>query len=590
MELLELLIDARNTAAEGDERFAALARVLSEHGETDLAGLINSATEQAEALFSLGDDATDDDMETVVALSEIVTAARTRSEEVAGIRAARNARMAEALAKAKAAKEGKGGEDGEEDGDGEDGEEEDDGKGAKKRMGKSSHALERQTSNTTAVSRRAPLAAMQSYSPQRARPNSGFWTIESSTGIDLGDMAGLAGAVHRRITGLERAGVGRTVEAGIAMIRRTLPEEYYASSAGEEETVTLAQLDSIRDERATALVASGGFCAPSEIIYDLCPTASMEGLLDHPTVIVRRGGLRWPQTPDFSTIYSNIGFNQTEAQAAAGTVKQCYDIPCPGFSEQRLNAIGVCLRSGILTAQAYPELIEYYVEQSLIAHAHQVNAFKLAQMTTLATSVHFTPTGTAPGSAAYGPGAMPSIFSALEIQVEDLRYKYRFGLDEVMECVAPAWAEPLIRSDLSKRMGVELENVTDAAIREYFTNRNMNLTLVRDWQDALTNTGSPGVGFGGTSPIMAYPGTVGFLIYHPDTFVIGQADVIDLSAIYDSTNITTNTFTRLFSEEGVLVGRRCFEPRYVQIDTCPTGLTAGFTTPTGLPAFACPAA
>lgn len=574
MDLLNLLIEARNAAPEGDERFAALAKALADNGDGGLDELIAAAVGQSEGLYAMGDELTDDDVETAECLADIVQAARVRQDEVAALRAARNKKMADSLARAKAAKEKateEASEEAAEEGDGDEA------------------GVKRKAKASAALVRRAPLGAMQSMTPQRAQPNSGFWTIESSTGVDLGDLAGLSAAVHRRITGLERAGSGRAVEAGIAMIRRTLPEQYYAKSAGEEETVTLAQLDSIRDERYSALVAAGGWCSPSEIIFDLCATASMEGMLDHPTVIARRGGLRWPQTPDFSSIYSSIGFNQTEAQAAAGTVKPCYDIPCPGFSEQRMNAIGVCLRSGILTAQAYPELIEYYVQQSLIAHAHQVNAFKLAQMQSLATTVAFAPTGTAPGAAAYGPGAAPSILGALELQVEDLRYKYRWDLDQVLECVAPAWAEPLIRSDLSKRMGVDLISVTDQMIRDYFAVRSMNLQLVRDWQDALTNT-PQGTGFGGTTPLLTYPAVVGFLLYHPDTYLIGQADVVDLSAIYDSTNITTNTFTRLFTEEGVMVGRRCFEPRFVQITTCPSGLTGGFITPTGFPTLACPSA
>jgi len=588
MNLLEELIQARNGAESEEARFSAMADVLAAHPDADLATLINEASANGDALFALGDDMSDDDVETIEALADVRQAAERRTDELATLRAARTKRAAEALERAKAkraaAAEGGDGGDGGEGEEGDGGEEGGEGDGRRRR-----------SSNAVVRDRRAQLGQIRSYNPgnrneaQRARPNEGFWTIESSTGVDLGDLSGLAAAVQRRIGGLERAGVGRTVEASIAMIRRTLPEEYFAQDGGKEETVTLAQLDSIRDERAAALVAAGGWCAPSEIIYTLCPTASMEGLLDHPTVIVRRGGLRWPQTPDFSTVYGNVGFNQSESQAAAGTTKTCYDITCPGFSEQRMNAIGLCLRSGILTAQAYPELVEYYVEQSLVAHAHQVNAFKLAQMQSLATTVHFQPVSGTPNTIGYGPGAFASILGSLEIQVEDLRAKYRWGLNEVLECVAPTWAEPLIRSDLSKRTGVDLANVTDEMIAEYFANRSMNLTLVRDWQDAATTSG--GAGFGGTTPMLAYPATVGFLLYHPDTYIIGQADVIDLSAIYDSTNVQTNTFTRLFSEEGVLVGRRCFEPRFVQVDTCPTGLTGGWIAPaTSLPVLTCPAA
>jgi len=606
--LLDQLIEARTTREDHAE---AMATLLAGDTAADLDGLLTDALGRTERLGQITDDQrTDADVDALEALVDVITALRTQQGLAAAARAERNERMRSALDRARgpqtAATEGAGdgahakkssgegaegdGESGEGEGAEGDGEDDDDGK----------HSATSGTPMAAAVvTQRAPLGALGSDKPKKAsrfltrssRPAGGSYVIEAASempgiapGSDLGDLKRLSNVIHKRMMGLERAGSGH---ADIATIRRIVPEGYYANGDATDEIVTLDQLRSMRADRHDSLVASGGWCAPSEILYDLCDVATMDGILDHPSVVVKRGGLRWPQTPDFSTVYGNVGFNQTEAQAAAGTSKPAYDIPCPGFSEQRLNAIGLALRAGILTAQAYPELVEWYVQQALIAHAHQVNAFKLSAMQTLATSVPFTAGTGSPVLTSYGPGAFASIMGVLEMQVTDLKYKYRWDMDEPLECVAPAWVEPLIRDDLSKRTGVSLENVTDQMIADYFAKRSMNLQLVYDWQDALTNSGT---GFGANTPITAYPKTVGFLLYHADSYVMGQADVIDLSAIYDSQNIQTNTFTRMFSEEGVLVGKRCFEPRFVQIDVCPNGMTGGFADPTRGWQLACPAA
>lgn len=610
--LLDQLIEARTTREDHAE---AMATLLAGDASADLDGLLTDALGRTERLGQISDDQrTDADVDALECLVDVITALRTQQGVAAAARAERNERMRSALDRARgpqtAATEGAGedahakksgegaegdGEGGE--GEGEGGDDEDDKAGAGK------HSTASTTSGTpvaaAVVTQRAPLGALGSDKPKKvsrfltrsSRPAGGSYVIEAASempgiapGSDLGDLKRLSNVIHKRVMGLERAGSGH---ADIATIRRIVPDGYYAGGDSTDEIVTLDQLKTMRADRTDSLVASGGWCAPSEIMYDLCEVATMDGILDHPAVVVKRGGLRWPQTPDFSAVYGNVGFNQTEAQAAAGTTKPAYDIPCPGFSEQRLNAIGLALRAGILTAQAYPELVEWYVQQSLIAHAHQVNAFKLSAMATLATAVPFTAGTGSPVLTSYGPGAFASIMGVLEMQVTDLRYKYRWGLDEMIECVAPAWVEPLIRDDLSKRTGVALENVDDDMIADYFAKRSMNLQLVYDWQDALTNSGT---GFGGNTPIAAYPKTVGFLLYHPDSYVMGQAEVIDLSAIYDSQNIQTNTFTRMFSEEGVLVGKRCFEPRYVTIDVCPNGMTGGFADPTRGWQLACPAA
>jgi len=401
-----------------------------------------------------------------------------------------------------------------------------------------------------------------------------------STGAELDGMTGLAEAAHSRLMGMSRLGEGKTMTAGIATIRRHMPEELVAKDESDWKVIDTA-FDVSRLPANALTAAGGGWCAPSEVLYDLCPTASLDGLLDHPTIQVRRGGLRWPSTPDFSSVYCSTGFNQTEAQAQAGTPKPCTDIPCPPFNEARMNALGLCVRGSILSNQAYPEMTRYFVEQALIAHAHQVNQWTIAQMASLATPVHFQNTGTAPAVAtAYGPGAFSSIMDVLEITWQDLVYKYRFPMDMQLEVVAPAWVEPLIRSDLSKRTGWDALSMSDAQIKAYFAARNLRIQYVYDWFDALGSSTSgtcpATTGFGAATPQMTYPGTVPFLVYPAGTYIIGVSDVITIDGLYDSTNLTTNNYTAIFTEEGRLVGKRCFESRLVTVDVCANGMSGGY--------------
>lgn len=170
-----------------------------------------------------------------------------------------------------------------------------------------------------------------------------------------------------------------------------------------------------------SLVAAAGWCAPSEIDYDICLQITSDGLLDAPEVQARRGGIRHNQGIDFSTIFgSGTGFfNLTEAQVAAGTTKTCLEIPCPTFIDDRLGVTGVCLTGNILSIRGYPEFTSTFVRGSMAASAHQVNREQIAAM--VADSVAVTLTGSAPW--ATDGSVVSQVLSALETAVVDIKYR-----------------------------------------------------------------------------------------------------------------------------------------------------------------------
>lgn len=307
-----------------------------------------------------------------------------------------------------------------------------------------------------------------------------------------------------------------------------------------------------------SLTAAGGWCAPSETLYDLCTIESTDGLWDLPEVEASRGGINFTKGPDFSTFYAYaVTAFQTEAEAEAGTAKVCIPVECPDFTDVRLDAAYVCISAGILTNAAYPELIRRYIEGTLIAQQHAVSARLLAAALVLA--------GPAQTIANTWPNAL-SILTALELVAEGERQRFRMARSQTLEVVLPFWVRAAIRADYANRTGVDLVNVTDAMIDSYFATRGLSVQFVYNYQE-LTIAAEPGVA-------TDYPNTIDVLMYPSGTFVKLTKDVIRLDAVYDSVGLGTNTYTALFAEEGVALANICHTPRRLTIPFNVSGLTA----------------
>jgi len=374
-----------------------------------------------------------------------------------------------------------------------------------------------------------------------------------ATGSQYADLGTLADAVVSRCRGFappQGRPDGQMQQYGVAVLRKEFDPNLIIDR-GDDELAVIDRAAKETNLPGGSLTAAGGWCAPSETLYDFCEGESTDGLIDLPEVQVRRGGIRFTEGPSFADLYTDTGFTQTEAQAIAGATKPCYDIECPTFTEVRLDVVGLCIRVPILTNAAYPELIKRIVSGSLIAQQHRVSAAIIAKMVTAA--------GTAVTPTAIG-GSISDSLAALELQAENLRATYRLPLASTMEVVLPWWVRSAIRVDLANRTGVDMLAVSDAQITSYFSSRKLNVQWVYDWQ-ILDPTDE------------GYPATVDALIYPAGTFIKGVSDVITLNAVYDAASLATNTYTGLFTEEGILVVKRCYQAKLVTIPLCGAGRT-----------------
>jgi hypothetical protein len=315
-------------------------------------------------------------------------------------------------------------------------------------------------------------------------------------------------------------------------------------------------------------VASGGWCAPSEVLYDLLEGESRDGLISLPEVGVSRGGIMFTKGPTYQEIYDKVGFTFTEQQDIDGEYqpgtlptdpnvvgpKPCYHIECPEFEEARLDVAGLCITAGLLMQRSYPEVLARTLRGALIAHDHKMSATFINEIVAGSTPVSL-PTPQV--------GATAPLLTAIELQVEHYRYVQRLSRTTTLEAVFPFWVHGVVRSDLSRRLGLAEFDVSDSRIDGWFRDRGISPQFVYDWQPL---TGAAGA-------FVAWPATVSFLLYAAGTWVRGSSDVITLDTIYDSVMLGTNDFTALFTEEGWFVAKRGWDSRVVTVPIAADGAT-----------------
>lgn len=343
----------------------------------------------------------------------------------------------------------------------------------------------------------------------------------------------------------------------VATIERRLPDALTADGSKDDMDVLEAAVNQSRLPGGS-LIAAGGWCAPSETVYDLCPELeSTDGMVSLPEITATRGGIRFTSGPDFSSIFnSGAYFCQTEAESMADTVKPCFEIPCPSFTEQRLDACGLCVKVGILQNRTYPELVSRWLRGAMTAHAHKINAKVINSMVNASTAVAI------PGT----HGAIAPTLNAVELAVIDMRYRLKMRDTSTLEMVLPTWAKGLFRADHARRQFASEESITDAMINAWFTARGVSVQWVYDWQDSA---------FGLPQAATQWPAELKFLLYPAGRFVRASSPIIEINTLYDSSLLSVNKQLALFFEEGLTVISKCFSSWVYTVPVCPNGATSG---------------
>jgi hypothetical protein len=375
-----------------------------------------------------------------------------------------------------------------------------------------------------------------------------------ATGQNLVDLNDVAKGVIARAKGfpMKPQGIegGQMYRYGTALLDRNFPAEVTADGTNDQQVLDFVTKESRLP--GGSLVAAGGWCAPSENLYDFCEGETTDGIISLPELNAPRGGVRTTPGPSFATLYSSTGFTQTEAQAIAGTTKPCYEVTCPTFTETRLDVIGLCIKVPILTNAAYPELVRRVISGSLVAHQHRVNADLITRMLAKATAVTTASVGSVTGN----------LLNGIALTAETLRGEYRLSLNATLEVALPSWVREAIRADMGMRAGADaaLVGLADAAIEGFFRARKVNVQWLYDWQ--MLVDGEEG-----------FPTTFVMMVYPAGTFVKLTQDVISLDTVYDAASLSVNTYTGLFMEEGIGLLQNCWKAKKVTVAVCAGGVT-----------------
>lgn len=439
--------------------------------------------------------------------------------------------------------------------------------------------------------RTASLADTARHAPDPKVPNARLAVTASvdipgiAHGGELPTLSSLADVVSRKAKSMPVTSDGNGNHQLVASIRNdfghTVDER--TSPAQVQELINFLTAP----EKQQALVAGGGWCAPSEIRYDFFNISCEDGMIDLPTVGISRGGIQFPVSPSladalgggtafggFAATFSNTSnpWLWTEADdiltVTGSTNKPCIRVPCPDFDEERLECYGICLTAGNLANDAYPEATANMLQLLMSAHAHAMNARLIALM--LANS---SATTTITGGAVTDAAA-PKLYNAVGLAATDYRARYGMCIDDVLEVVLPYWVREVIRADLAWKAGVELQAVTNAEVDSYFVARNVRVQWVNDWQVRGASQ------FGNATAMTAWPTTVDFLIYAAGTFIHGNGLSLDLGVIRDSVLNAENDHTAAWSEECHLIARVGHESRRYTVGFNVNGSTSALLSGT----------
>ncbi|QHN28027.1 major capsid protein [Gordonia pseudamarae] len=165
--------------------------------------------------------------------------------------------------------------------------------------------------------KRFNLANIQQKAPAPTKPAVTITASADVSGYAGGqnlDYTGLVAAAASKIESVTRAGVNTS--GSIAQVHLDFPDHLVASGANDADVIETAVDQS--KLAGGSIVAAGGWCAPSEVIYDLVDLLAdtKTGLISVPEIQAKRGGIRTAMNLGFAKVWAgNAGLIQTDVQA-----------------------------------------------------------------------------------------------------------------------------------------------------------------------------------------------------------------------------------------------------------------------------------
>lgn len=431
-----------------------------------------------------------------------------------------------------------------------------------------------------AAYRHRPPAVPRRHQPIEVEGNGQRAALVASggiEGIEQGEKLDREGLAHAMMTSLRSfvsTPPGFVQKVIVASARWEYPEErqlHGDSIEADDRKIRAVRGERYESREGGALVAAGGWCAPSTIRYDI----EAMGVTDRPVrdafagFNATRGGLRY--FPDVSIATTDVtgGITHlTEAQDEGGTfTKDCVVVECPSDSEVRADIIAACLQAGNLASIAFPELIAAYQDLLGVQAARTRDSLLL-------DAVFADPQTKTVIETTQTYGALDGLVYNLLRLAAGFRSRHRLAAGAVLRSLAPQWLADLIVADQTARQ-FPAGNVTRASVAADIQARTQ---VAVDWYlDSRTGGGQIMGAQGDGSDILDFPKIAEVLLWNEGDILFIDQGELNIGLVRDSILNETND-VKFFSEtfeNAAVIGAEAF---FGQFTLCPSGTTAGTAT------------
>ncbi len=326
----------------------------------------------------------------------------------------------------------------------------------------------------------------------------------------------------------------------------------------------------------TALVASGGVCAPLDPNYDFFRLATAMNPVEQclPTVGASRAGIRFISPPDFRDVSAGVRIT-TEAEDAAGYVSQggptpdkpCVAVECPDIEECRVDAVSQCVTFGNLNYRVFPEQVESFLADLAVIFSETKEVFYLDAIDAASTPVTYT--------SPYG--ASRGVAYAMSVSAANYRRRHHMAPDATLQVLLPSWAIEFLKIDMINDHALGLSNwcLSDADVACWFGQNSLDVCF---YYDSATGAGQAFSDIQAPGAINQWPDTLVSYLFAPGTFVRLDGGTLDVGLVRDSTLNGTNDL-QLFSEQWIQVCMIGLESLRIEHTLCPDGTAPEPVTP-----------
>jgi hypothetical protein len=406
-------------------------------------------------------------------------------------------------------------------------------------------------------------------------------------------------AMTRKVNSLRGVG-GDGDHSLVASVRyeTEIPDERLLREGDSEgNSRKVRQLLSDPDGLTAAALTAAGWCAPTQVIYDVSSMAigtTARPVRDSlPSFTAERGSISWTEPPSISqavsgvTLFKADGTTFTDPQGTVATnptsTKQCIDITCGTTETAILDALSVCLCFDNLMSRAYPEWVRANTDLSMVAQAAFAEKYLLYRMFSAAPAAGNT-AGSIIGTPDTALGAARDFLVMVRLVATQLRWRNRLSPTHPLQILLPTWLRDAMVSDMMIQMpGDNTMGTSREEVVGYLNAINVDPIWYID--DVPAVAGFPIASTDNFDSYLGYAADANWLLYPTGTFLRLDAGSLDLGIVRTKEDIQKNkycSFAETFegiaymgpADKSVLVGGRTaisirggYAPTVAAIDT-----------------------